>query len=244
MTWMHRRAIWIQSIVVLLVLGATGSPVRTQVLGSVGVPPAPAVLPVPGVLPVPRLDKLDPLLQIALRNPFRRSRVIVRATSSSTLGSLAPLIQQLGGVLGRQLPIIDAQVADLPNASLLALSASGAVLHIARDRASVGTLETTGKTVGATAARQTFGYDGTGITVAVVDSGVTPAHDDLADSAGGQRVDGFVDFVNGQSTAYDDYGHGTHVTGIVAGNGFDSGGARSGIAPAAHIVELKAGSAT
>jgi serine protease AprX len=188
---------------------------------------------------VPRLDKLDPLLQIALLSPFRRSRVIVCATSSSALASLGPLIQQLGGVLGRRLSIIDAQVADIPNVSLLALSASSAVQRIASDRAAVGTLEMTGAVIGATEARQTFGYDGTGVTVAVVDSGVTPAHDDLADSAGVQRVDRFVDFVNGQSAAYDDYGHGTHVTGIVAGNGFDSSGARSGIAPAAHIVALK-----
>jgi len=234
MTWMNRRAIWIQSIVLVFALGATGSPVRTQILGSGG-----AALPAPGALPVPRVDKLDPLLQIAVLKPLSRSRVIVRATSSLTVASLAPLIQQLGGVLGRPLPIIDAQVADLPNAALLALSASDAVQHIARDRAAVGTLQLTGATVGATAARQAFGYDGTGITVAVVDSGVTPAHDDLADSAGVQRVDRFVDFVNGKSTAYDDYGHGTHVTGIIAGNGFDSGGARSGIAPAAHIVALK-----
>jgi serine protease AprX len=231
---MNRRGIWIQSIVLLFVLGATGSPVRTQVLGAGG-----GGFPAPGAPPVPRLDKLDPLLQIALLHPFRRSRVIVRATGSTTLGSLAPLIRQLGGVLGRQLSIINAQAADLPNVSVLALSASDAVQRIALDRAVVGALEMTGAVVGATEARQTFGYDGTGITVAVVDSGVTPAHGDLADSGGGQRVDRFVDFVNGQSAAYDDYGHGTHVTGIVAGNGFDSGGARSGMAPAAHIVALK-----
>ena len=230
---MNKRAIWIQSTILFFVLGATGSPVRTQVLGG-GVPPVAPVAPT-----LPRLDKLDPLLQGALVNPPARSRIIVRATSSQTLGSLAPLIQQLGGALGRQLPIIEAQVADMPTASLLALAASNAVRRIALDRAAVGTLERTGAVVGATAARQTFGYDGTGITVAVVDSGVTPAHDDLADSGGGQRVDRFVDFVNGQSAAYDDYGHGTHVTGIVAGNGFDSGAARSGIAPAARIVALK-----
>jgi len=232
MKWMNKRAIWIQSTVLLFVLGATGSPVRTQILGGGG-------LPSPGALPVLRLDKLDPLLQIALLNPFRRSRVIVRATSSQTFALVPSLIQQLGGVLGRRLSIIDAQVADIPNVSLLALSATSAVQRIALDRATVGALELTGAVIGATAARQTFGVDGTGVTVAVVDSGVTPAHPDLADSGGVQRVDRFVDFVNGRSAAYDDYGHGTHVTGIVAGNGFDSSGARSGIAPAAHIVALK-----
>src|SRR5207248_1021474 len=79
-----------------------------------------------------------------------------------------------------------------------------------------------------------------GRTLGVIDSGITPWHDDLAaPTAGAQRVDRFVDFVNGRLAAYDDYGHGTHVAGIIAGNGFDSSGARSGIAPAAHLVVLK-----
>src|SRR4030095_2840305 len=129
MSWMTKRAIWLQSTLLLLVVGATGSPVRTQVLGGGVLPPPPAALPVPS------LDKLDPLLQIASGNPSGRSRIIVRATSSQTLASLAPLIQQLGGVLGRQLSIIDAQVADIPNTALLALAASDAVQRIARDRA-------------------------------------------------------------------------------------------------------------
>ena len=86
--------------------------------------------------------------------------------------------------------------------------------------------------------RSTFGYDGAGIGVALIDSGVTPWHDDLQ-GASGQRVTAFVDFVNDATQAYDDYGHGTHVAGIVAGNGHDSGGSRAGIAPAAHVVSLK-----
>src|SRR5580765_81005 len=197
--WMNKRAIWIQSTAILLVLAATGSPVRTQVLSGGGGVPA------PGGLPVPRLGKLDPILQAAVLRPFSRSRVIVRATSAQASTLLPGLIQQLGGVVGRQLSIIDAQVADVPNVSLLALSASDAVQRIALDRAAFGSLERTGAVIGATAARQTFGYDGTGITVAVVDSGVTPAHDDLADAAGVQRVDRFVDFVNSRPTPYDDY---------------------------------------
>src|SRR6185295_1149513 len=50
------------------------------------------------------------------------------------------------------------------------------------------------------------------------------------------------DFVNGTESAarpHDGYGHGTHVAGIIAGSGYDSGGARRGIAPGAHLVVLK-----
>ena len=93
--------------------------------------------------------------------------------------------------------------------------------------------------MGATEVRQELGLDGAGIGIAVIDSGIA-YHDDLADASGPQRVDRFVDFVGGQSTPYDDYGHGTHVAGIIAGNGYDSGGKRTGIAPAARLIALKA----
>ena len=88
------------------------------------------------------------------------------------------------------------------------------------------------------AVRQQHGYDGAGVGVAVIDSGVASWHEDLG-GANGLRVSEFVDFVNGIETTCDDYGHGTHVAGIVAGNGFDSDGARAGIAPAAHLMVLK-----
>ena len=72
----------------------------------------------------------------------------------------------------------------------------------------------------------------------MIDSGITSWHDDLS-GVGGQRVTRFVDFVNGLDAAYDDYGHGTHVAGVVAGNGMDSGGARTGSAPGANLGVLK-----
>jgi serine protease AprX len=188
---------------------------------------------------IPGFDKLDPLLQQVAAVQTGNARVIVRAHDATALGAVALDIQQVGGTLGRQLPILDAQVADVPNASLLVLAASANVNRIAFDRPIISTMERTGPTVGVTAARQQFGYDGTGIDVAVIDSGVTSWHDDLTGADGLQRVDQFVDFVNQRTAPYDDYGHGTHVAGIIAGNGFDSGGARSGIAPAAHLVALK-----
>jgi serine protease AprX len=87
---------------------------------------------------------------------------------------------------------------------------------------------------GAAMARNRYRVNGTGVTVAVIDSGIKP-HTDLQ----GTRIKAFVDFVNGRTTAYDDYGHGTHVAGLIAGNGSASRGRFTGVAPGASIVALK-----
>ena len=186
------------------------------------------------------LPKLELVLQQRALSLTGHSRVIIRGAGGVTINSLTLLILSVGGTLGRTLGVINAQVADVPNVALSTLAASSLVGHISLDRAIAGSLERTGATIGATAARQSLGLDGYGIGIAVIDSGITPWHDDFTDEiAGSQRVDRFVDFVNGRVAAYDDYGHGTHVAGIIAGNGFDSSGRRSGIAPAAHLVVLK-----
>jgi serine protease AprX len=87
---------------------------------------------------------------------------------------------------------------------------------------------------GSKSARNRYGVTGSGVTVAVIDSGVQPSADLPA-----SRIRGFVDFVNGQTQPYDDYGHGTHVANIIAGNGLMSGGQYTGAAPDASIVGLK-----
>jgi serine protease AprX len=187
------------------------------------------------------LGKLDRPLRERLYLPWDRSRVIIRALDAASVAPVALLINDIGGTPGINLPILDAQVADVPNSALPILAASPNIKYIALDRDTVGTVERTGVTVGATAVRQQHGYDGTGVGVAVIDSGVTSWHDDLAETGipGSQRIDRFIDFVNGRTTAYDDNGHGTHVAGIIAGNGYDSSGGRSGMAPGARLVVLK-----
>jgi serine protease AprX len=183
--------------------------------------------------------KLDRLVQQAAAQLLGSSPVIVRAASSTALPVVGSLIAQLGGTLGRPLPIIDAHAAVVPNAVLALLAGSPLVSRISLDRRVFGSLERTGSTIGINTLRERLGYDGAGIGVAIIDSGVTSWHDDLSSASGGQRVDRFVDLVNARTTPYDDNGHGTHVAGIIAGNGFDSGHARSGVAPGATLVAVK-----
>jgi serine protease AprX len=235
---MFRHAFSVRIIVSwLFMLAPVALPVvtPTDVFGQF-LPPLPPPPPAPNPL-----DKLDPVLRTTISNLLAESRVIVRVANGGAIAPVAALVQQLGGVPGRELPILNALAARMPNAAIPVLAASSSVQRIVLDRLVLGTLERTGNTVGATAGRAAFGYDGLGIGVAVVDSGISLWHDDLTESApsGTQRVRQFVDFVSNASQPYDDYGHGTHVSGIIAGNGFDSCGARSGIAPAAHLIVLK-----
>lgn len=82
------------------------------------------------------------------------------------------------------------------------------------------------------------GYDGTGLTVAVLDTGVDSDHPDLAG-----RVADEVNFTAAPS-AEDGHGHGTHVAATVAGSGAASGGARTGVAPGAELLSGKVLKAT
>ena len=227
---MDTKATFVRFVVALATIAAL-SPSAFAQLGLPQPPPGP-----PSWLP-----KLDPVLQQRAYLLSGDSLVVARSVNAASLGSIASLIVQAGGTLGRPLSIINGLAARVPNASLPSLATSPLVQHLSLDRLVLGANERTNGTIGSGKVRQELGYDGSGVGVAVIDSGVTSWHDDLANRADGtERVAGFVDFVNGAQAPYDDYGHGTHVAGIIAGNGFDSGGARSGIAPAARLVVLKA----
>jgi serine protease AprX len=184
---------------------------------------------------VPAMQKLDAVLKARASLITGRSRVIIRAATGASAQSVSTLLRVAGGSSGRDLPLIGGRVAELPNAALLALAGHPLVAQVSQDRPIVGAMERTGATVGATVVRRDLGYNGTGVGVAVIDSGVAAAHDDLA----GSQVDRFVDFVDGRVDPHDDYGHGTHVAGIIAGSGYDSGGKRSGIAPGARLTALR-----
>lgn len=59
-----------------------------------------------------------------------------------------------------------------------------------------------------------LGVNGTGVTVAVLDTGIEEAHPELSGS-----VVAWADFINGLPSPYDDHGHGTFVSGVIAARG-------------------------
>jgi serine protease AprX len=102
-------------------------------------------------------------------------------------------------------------------------------------------LDITDATVAANIA-WSYGWTGAGVGVAVIDSGIYAQADDFQ-SGGRSRVVYSESFVSGQD-ASDQYGHGTHVAGIVGSGGNDSNGngfSRSfkGVAPGVNLINLR-----
>src|SRR4029453_11610895 len=80
------------------------------------------------------LDKLDPLLRERAASRAGTSRVIVRGIEALPTGTLADLIQQVGGVAGRRVNVIRGRVGEVPNAALEALASSPYVAGLSLDR--------------------------------------------------------------------------------------------------------------
>ena len=186
--------------------------------------------------------KVDP--EIARRRTLRPQ------DSSSVIVTLVP-----GAQLPREfkkfarantrLQAINGQVLDLPNGVISQLETRPEVFQIHENRPIKADNYRTSFTIGARAVQRGFGLTGAGVGIAVIDSGIATWHDDLTSRSsvsypyGDQRLAAFVDFVNGQPLPYDDQGHGSHVAGIIAGNGYNSGSRQSGVAPEASLVSLK-----
>src|SRR6476661_643401 len=152
----------------------------------------------------------------------------------------SPELRRLGR-LGARLDLINGQVIEVRNVQLKKLADLPEVFRLHYDRPTQAHNYRTAVTVGARAVQNDLGFNGNNVGVAIIDSGITSWHDDLTSKTGisylygNQRVSAFVDFVSGQTTPYDDNGHGTHVAGIIAGGGYDSDGQKSGSAPDASL---------
>jgi serine protease AprX len=193
--------------------------------------------PKPGLVLVDRNgDRLSDSLEEKLlqARPEDLFRVVV---TFSGLGNSAMARQQVGEFLvHRDFRLIPGFSATMRAAQILALSRSPQVFRIEEDFTTTIKMDSARRDFGVERAYADYGVSGAGCVICLVDTGASPAHPQL-DS----KTLLFYDAVNGQTTAYDDNGHGTHVASIAAGDGVGDPQAAQyhGVAPAADIYVAK-----
>jgi serine protease AprX len=160
------------------------------------------------------------------------------------LGCVVNDVLKLGGTVLGQLPIVNGLVASLDHNGIVALSNQSNVVYISKDRPLTPFFDNAAPAVNASAAWQS-NYTGSGIGVALIDSGVN-LHPDLLTTGllPLSRVVYNQSFIPGDSSPADAYGHGMHIAGLIAGSGLSSTGpffsqTFRGIAPGAQIVNLR-----
>ncbi len=184
--------------------------------------------------------KIQPTLaEIAAESPNASVRVIIQKADQSYQAER--LVAKHGGTYLKKLGFIHGFVAQIPVSAVLQLANSTAVNWVSLDSPVVST----GKPVPTDTTKPSnfyldtlnvrpvweLGYTGAGIGIAVIDSGISNDPD--------LNVVVKTSFNPNSNSVNDVYGHGTHVAGIIGGDGTDSAGFYQGIAPDAQLISLK-----
>ena len=176
--------------------------------------------------------------------------LIVDFDHTPTEADIAMLEREVDYVHQWSLPLIDAVAGRIPHDLILETTTLPGVVMLELD----GILEVQNGDAAVVhevdLAQQQTGYDGSGVTVAVIDTGIDSLHVGLDDqdddnSTNDPKVIAFYDAVNNpdktngtEIQAYDDQGHGTHCAGTVAGTGAPTY-EHPGMAPQAFLVGVK-----
>jgi serine protease AprX len=189
----------------------------------------------------------------ALRGVNGAAHVVVRGTRSA-----AAAVTREGGRVTHELPIIGGFSATVPGGSIDRIARLPGVTSITDDapmRVSAAPLtDDSGPTapqpadvyqsVAGADALQAHGDSGQGVTVALIDTGVTAMPDlagrlvPVSSTPFGPANASCVNFA-GDGTCDDEYGHGTFIAGLIAGTGAQSSGEYAGVAPNAKILSIK-----
>ncbi len=207
--------------------------------------------------PPPEPERVHPsIARIANDAPNQTVRVIVQGFRPDL--DLGAEIDRQGGKNRKSLALVKGYSADMPAARARELAKNPDVKWVSIDAPMVSTATVDGQGI----ATANLGTDypltvqadkvwngsgqvtGAGVTVALLDSGINgfQASSAKPGSAGepGAGLKASVSFNTRVSTTdRDGYGHGTHVAGIIAGDGKDSKGKYIGIAPGASLLNVK-----
>ncbi|HME31892.1 MAG TPA: S8 family peptidase [Terriglobales bacterium] len=181
---------------------------------------------------------------LAGKPAFDQVDVIVQYTQAPTARHHQKVLSR-GGTLKQELGAVKGGVYRMPASALADLAADPDVAYMTPDRPLSGTLDSSATldyhtgTINAPYAWG-IGYDGRGIGVAVIDSGII----DIPDLKKYSVVYSQNFVGNGSGSATDQYGHGTHVAGIIAGTGNKSKGPNysytfQGIADNVSLINLR-----
>jgi serine protease AprX len=180
--------------------------------------------------------------------------VIVQKNDAADRGPEAA-VARLGGTVGRDLPIVDGFAATIPSSAVDQLGGLEGVRAVTLDAKMQPTALPMGG--GSAALKSAYpaevraddmwksGYTGQGVTVAVVDTGIANVADvagrvlTVRDDLSLVHPTSPCENLSGEPTCDDNYGHGTFIAGLIAGNGASSNGAWKGIAPGANLVSVK-----
>jgi serine protease AprX len=198
----------------------------------------------PAALPVQAgADKAHPaLLKLAFEDPAQQVAVIVQKLAQDS--HLEKWVAAHSGKVTKDLSIINAFAAQMSAGTALELARSPQVRWVSLD-APVQDSSGPDGPVNTSQLLNTYnrainaddlwndGYQGSSVTVAVIDSGMSKHNDIKA------RI---VDNVKTNSypvTTNDSFGHGTHIAGIIGGNGTNSNGSYIGVAPKVNLINVK-----
>ncbi len=181
-----------------------------------------------------RIDKR--VLDLMKNKSGINSISLILYTDNDDHDKMAEILSEYNCSVKYKLKGINAIVADVPAANVGKVAHLKDIKYVAHDTKVDTCLNVARASIGADYAHS-LGYDGRGVCIAVLDTGLYPHNDIISRKTG--SVKAFIDFIGGKSRMYDDNGHGTHVCGIIASNGASSNGKYKGIAPAADLVVVK-----
>ncbi|HYM00758.1 MAG TPA: S8 family serine peptidase, partial [Blastocatellia bacterium] len=190
---------------------------------------------------------------------------VIAQSNSPVTASLLSGLKELGANVVRQFASINGVLLDLPKTSLMDVAALPDIERISADHLAKSSSSHLEAATGADLLRKyeasqgTFsGLDGTGVGIAVLDSGIMAAHQDFTGSGKGSRVIAATDIVssNPRLNRYektvglpvpsatgniDDFGHGSFVAGVAAGRDAPATGSADfqGIAPSADLIDVR-----
>lgn len=201
--------------------GGWGVEKQRVTLDIYGAGPAPAAAAAPRTAPAAGRE------MAAARQPGQAVAVIISTRGAPNPGHLTAL-QAHRARVRHTFRIIHAIAATVPADILDVLAAKPWVERIEPDRPVYAVLDQSVPSIQVPAVWK-LGLDGSGVTVAVVDTGVDLKHPHL------KRIAPGFNAITGGEDAQDDHGHGTHVAGIVA----SSHPQYTGVAPGATILPVK-----